>query len=1367
MRPLRLLSALALALCLPMLALAQGQAPAPSAPAPKPAASDAPQIHLSYLFSDGNIPGTLQAFDALMAERPDLKGKVDLQLLTESTAAQTPPDKAMSSNVLVFDTMNEQMLSKFNAENHTDLIGDVLKRGAVVGVGQGLLNQQTYVDRGVVWDPKARAYWEHSGPQNQLALMKFALAKAGVKGLTLPDPQTSLDFGYYYPDGKNGRVFATWDEFEAWRAANGKTHPGAPRVAIGFFKAAYYSGDTGWLNAIIDEIEKRGGEAIPIFGYPGPVAFHKLLMDPEGHPRADVGLGANFQFVDTESSKILEKVDIPAINIIALYGRSEKEWRDSRTGLSDFEGTFNLASPELAGTVAPTVVGTKEKVLDKTSGLYSVVTSPIPSQVSMAVSRALKYAALRRKANADKHIALIYYDFPPGKASIGASYLNVAESLANVLQKMKAEGYDVGDKVPSSDEVLAAITKARNVGSDAPGELKDMLGETQAERISIAQYRTWLDAMAPGLRDKIVRDWGEPEKSPLMSVQEDGETRFVIPTVRYGNIVLMPQPQRAWGEDLAPHHQYVAAYAWLRNGFKADAVVHVGTHGTLEWLNGRDTGLAEDDAPSALISDLPNAYIYNVDVVGEGLVARRRSMATLVDHMVPPFKPGGLTQELAKLGEFMNDVERNDSKNPELAARYAKQVRAQAIKLGIAKDIGLQDKADWDDDDLHKVEGYLLELNDQKIPYGLHAFGRTPDQEALDSTVQAIVSTDRSKLPEARKVEAEDMTQRIVQSGPRELDGLMKALSGRFVPAGMGGEPVRNPDSYPTGANFYGIDPDKVPKPAAWEMGSKLAEQVLQDHLKKTGRPMEKVSFIIWGDETMRHEGVLESQIFYLLGTKPIWDERGKVVGVEVIPRDKLGRPRVDIVIASAAEGMFSNVTKLMDEAVQRVKLLDEPDNVVRKNYLKAKAALIAKGVAPELADRMAGVRIFDEPPGTYELNTSTIVAKSGSWDTDAGFANDYIRKMGHGYGNGFWGEEMPDAFRLALSGTQTVVHSNSTALYGALDNDDMFMYMGGLASAIRSLDGKDPETLVTDTRDPGKPTMTDLGTFIGREFHSRYVNPTWIKGMQKEGYAGAGAMREFTEYLWGWNATVKSAVDDHMWKETFDTYVLDKQHLGMKDFFEKNSPFAYQDITARMLETVRKGYWNADPQTKAKLLSEYIESINKHGVNCTDVSCGNAKLLEYVMKEAAKAGVPAPAIANARGQLEKAMGKKIEVAAEALRQFTQKNDAREIAERAQGQQATQAMRAPSQAQAPAANTPAAAKAPSKAPAPPSKLQEAARKLLQGLVMTEETRTAAQPQKTQASKPPALSLWDVLWPMLVLLGLMAGWRWSDLARARA
>ena len=264
----------------------------------------------------------------------------------------------------------------------------------------------------------------------------------------------------------------------------------------------------------------------------------------------------------------------------------------------------------------------------------------------------------------------------------------------------------------------------------------------------------------------------------------------------------------------------------------------------------------------------------------------------------------------------------------------------------------------------------------------------------------------------------------------------------------------------------------KVPKPASWELGVKLAKQLLDNHRKTHGgKYPEKVSFVIWGDETMRHEGILESQIFYLLGTKPVWDARGKVTGVEVIPSDQLGRPRVDILIASAAEGMFYNVTRLMDEAVQRVKLIDERDNFVRRHYLATKRALEARGYTPDEADKRAGVRIFDEPPGIYNLNTSTIAGASGTWDTDKGMADDYLRKMGHGFGNGFWGEAMEDVFRMALSGTDTVVHSSSTMLYGALDNDDMFMYMGGLSNAIRSVsNGAEPEMVVTNTRDPGRP---------------------------------------------------------------------------------------------------------------------------------------------------------------------------------------------------------------------------------------------------------------------------------------------------------
>ncbi|RIV85496.1 cobaltochelatase subunit CobN [Aurantiacibacter xanthus] len=1348
------------------------------------AAQDEPEvIRLGYLFSDGQTPGTVAALRALFAERPDLRDRIEVRILTESSFSDTDAAAFRQNDVLVFDVMNQQMLDQFDEQNKADLLAET---GRVLGVGVGLQGEGHYTELGVEWDARARAYWEHGGLSNQLGLLKLALQRAGVEGLELPEPQLSLDFGYYYPDGGTGRVFADWDAFQQWRAEHGKLKQGAPRVAIGFFKANYYSGDMVLIDALIAEVEARGAEAVPIFGYPGAVAFRELLGTGDT-ARADVGLGLSFQFNDAEAAKLLEEVGIPVINLISLYGRSEEDWRNSPTGLSAFEGTFNLASPELAGTVAPTVVGTKERVNDPATGLTSVVTRPIAERVDMAVRRALNYADLSRTANADKRLAIMYYSYPPGRAGIAASYLNVAESLERIMQRLSEEGYDIGGEPPSAEAILADITsRARNVGSDAPGELAELIALGGAQRVPLAQYRAWLDALDPSLREKMLADWGDPADSMLMTEHRGEEVNLIVPALEYGNIRLMPQPSRAWGEDLemlyhaqnlAPSHQYLAAYAWVRETFDAHAVVHVGTHGTLEWLDGRDAGLGPDDAPDAMIGDLPDAYIYNVDVVGEGLVARRRGMATLVDHMVPPFVRGGLTEDLARLSELMNDHIQNESKNPELAAIYARQARDLAVELGIAKDLDLDPASSWSDEELHRVEDYMIALRGQIIPYGLHAFGRTPAPEAVDSTVEAILSIDRSALPEAVNLLGEEMEQRILASGPRELDGLMLALGGRFVPAGKGGEPVRNPDSYPTGANFYGIDPDKIPKPAAWEMGSTLAQQMLDDHVAKHGRYPEKISFVIWGDETMRHEGVLESQIFYMLGTRPVWDARGRVVDVKVIPREELGRPRVDIVIASTASGLFGGLTRLMDKAVQAVRVLDEPDNQIRQHYIEIKQALIASGVPEAEADQMAGVRIFDEPPGTFNLNTSDIVATSGSWDSDAGFANEYIRKMGHAYGNGYWGQPMPDVFALNLSGTEKVVHSNSTMLYGTLDNDDMYMYMGGLSSAIRSIDGADPELVITDTRDPGNPAMIGLEQFIGREFRSRYVNPKWIEGMQAEGYAGAGAMREFVEYLWGWEATTTEIIDDSMWNQTYETYVLDRQNLGMKQWFDANSPYAYQDITARMIETIRKDYWNADEETRATLVREYLENVAEHGVNCTAVSCGNGRMLEYVYAEAERTGLPADLIARTKGAFETAMGRTISEAARELEAFVASNDARAEAERAERRELVSRLPSSTRPNDAAREARGEGTEPVRAPtsraasggptAPPATgdAAPAGQPALTGQLMSEEI-TRREIPLLKEPVVAAISLRDLAGALALFLIVLLGWQFTDRRRGR-
>ena len=1292
-------------------------------------------IRITYLTVDATLPSIMSAWRSLLDERPDIRDRVAVTLLTESLLDVVDPQAVLATDVLILNTLDQETLARFEEAHDVDLVRHVARRGLVLAVDEGPHTREHYVDLGAAWDERARAFWRHSSVANQSGLLKHVLSGRGIPGLAVPDPAARLEAGYYHPDAAMGEsevspsgIFASWEAFDAWRRRAGKLRPGAARIAVGVYPASVHDADTMILDAVIAEVERQGAEAIPVFGYPAGEAFESLLRGAGGTVRADVALAFLFRFAGPDAGESLRALDIPVLNLIKLWGRSEVEWRASSQGLSLFEGTFQVFAPEMSGLVAPTVVGSRERRTDADTGLTVAVARPMAARVRRAVRRAMAYASLASTPEADKRVAVLLYNYPPGKASIGASYLNVAESISNILQRMRADGYDVGGAgidLSASAVGKEITTRARNVGGYPPGQLDALIEQGGAVRVPLEDYLRWLDGYPPAFRAKVIADWGDPADARVMAA----EGGFVIPAVRYGSVVLLPQPARGWGEDteklyhakdLAPHHQYVAAYSWLRAkapvGFGAQAVIHLGTHGTLEWLDGKDLGLSEDDAPDALIGDLPNLNVYNVDVVGEGLVARRRGMATLVDHMVPPFRPGGLLPELAKLAESVDDYHNNVHKNLRLTEAYADQVRRQATSLGMVKDLGVDLGTGAEiphETALHAIEDYLIELRGQNVPYGLHAFGRTPEPEMRESTVEAIVSVDRSLLPHNAAVLATEMERRILESGPRELDHLMRALDGRHVAVGVGGEPIRNPDVYPTGKNFYGIDPAKVPKPAAWKLGVDLAEQMLAEHLAEHGRYPEKVSFVIWQDETLRHEGIVESQIFHLLGTRPRWDARGRVVGVEVVPTRQLGRPRVDVVIASSATGMFSNVTRLMDEAVQKVKVLEEADNYVRRHYLATKVALIGRGYTVEDADRRAGVRIFNEAPGRFNLNTSRIAAASGTWDSDLPMADEYLSKMGNGYGNGFWGEPMEDVFRLTLSGTEQVVHSSSTMVYGALDNDDFYMYMGGLAAAVRRIDGESPEMVVTNTRDPGRPEMTGIDEFIGAEFRTRYVNPTWIEGMQREGYAGASEMRRFVEYLWGWDATVPETVDDAMWSESFAVYVEDRHALGLKAFFDEHSPHAYQDITGRMVETIRKDYWAADDATTERLLREHVQSVAAHGVGCSSHTCGNPRFLRYVLERGAAMNVPGPVLEAYRAAMEQAIGADIETAAAVAEEFARRNDAR--------------------------------------------LARPANTGIEGYLMTETTRDSA-PSPDVASTNPLADGWDSLWVGLPAVGLLLAWR---------
>lgn len=406
-------------------------------------------------------------------------------------------------------------------------------------------------------------------------------------------------------------------------------------------------------------------------------------------------------------------------------------------------------------------------------------------------------------------------------------------------------------------------------------------------------------------------------------------------------------------------------------------------------------------------------------------------------------------------------------------------------------------------------------------------------------------------------------------------------------------------------------------------MGVNLAKELIEGYKKRHGIYPDKLTFNLWGVETIRHEGVMDSQIMYLMGIKPKWDERGRVIGVEAIPRSELGRPRIDVTIVPSGlyRDLFSNLMALLDKAVSLAKEQNEEDNILRSNVMKTKKMLMEKGIEEDKAERLASVRLFTVPSGAYGTNLDKVIPLSNTWDNEKQVADVFFMRMSYMYGQGFWGDKVSNQqsavssqedisltlFKNALSGSKIAVHSRSGNVYATLDNDDFFQYLGGTAMAIRAVDGKTPEVYVTNMSNPKMPRQETLEKFMGREMRARYLNPEWIKAMMKEGYAGARFVDKVVEHLWGWQVTVPEAVDSAKWNEMYETYVLDRNGLGIKEMFRQSkNMWAYQSIVARMLETVRKDYWKPDKKVVETLAKEYAESVKEVGLACCDHTCNN-----------------------------------------------------------------------------------------------------------------------------------------------------------------
>jgi cobaltochelatase CobN len=1086
---------------------------------------------------------------------------------------------------------------------------------------------------GLTRDETLRAYTEEGGLENMIAMLHRMLVRDFGFKLRYAEPKSFPESGLWNP--RTRQVFSSLD---AYARDYHSAHPGTenrPWVAVIFYRATVQAGVSPLLESIMSSLEARGLNVVPVFGYPSEAPLAKYLLEQKGGKErsrvaAIVGLAFKMTSAPDKAIPVMQRLDVPMVNVVTLHDQTREEWEVSPLGLSLYERSWQIAAPEFPGAIAPTVIASRERKLDKDTGQTYTVDTPIPERIARMADRIKKYVDLRQTANADKRVAVIYYNYPPGKENIGASYLNVLpRSLWQILSRLEQEGYNATGR-PETEQALFDVLHEHgsNVNTRTPGELEKLVRGGNAILLPVADYRKWFNRQPEKLRNEMVKSWGEPEAATTMLWKDaQGKPHFVFPAQRFGNLLFAPQPTRGGEGDvqkmyhditLPPHHQYLAFYLWLQQGYQVQAMVHVGTHATHEWLSGKEVGFTAADPSEAMVADVPQIYPYIVDDIGEALQAKRRGMATIVSHMTPPFDKASLNSELLTLRGLVDDYLVAAQKGESATAARLSEINTAATKLGVLKDIGKTTLENGGDVEI--LEHYLKEVGETQTPYGLHTFGVAPEEKLRLSTADAI-------LGEAGKLSKKEYQRRrrelaglLEQSGRAELDALVAGLAGRYVAAGSGNDPIRNPASLPTGRNLYGFDPTRLPTPGTWAQGKKLAETFVADYIAEhDGEYPDRVVFNLWSTETMRHEGVTEAEILALMGVEPVWNERGRIDGVKLIPRDKLGRPRVDVTMVPSGlyRDALPNLMQLLDDAVTVVKDEQEADNPIRAHVEDARRILLEKGVAPEDAKRMAAVRIFTEPSGAYGTGVESVIQASNTWKKDTEVSAVYFNRVGHLFGQGYWSDRPGgaalsiDIFKLALKDAKAAIHARSSHLYGTLDNDDVFQYLGATSMAIREVNGgKSPETVILNLADGKGGKHESIDKFMGREMRARYTNPEWIKAMMKEGYAGARFVREVTDYLWGWQVTVPEAVDAAKWQEMYETYVLDRNQLDLREKFrEADNVLAYQAIVDRMLVAINKGYWQADPAVKKHLEEFNRELIAEAGVSCDETSCSSAEV--------------------------------------------------------------------------------------------------------------------------------------------------------------
>ncbi|MCF3120485.1 MULTISPECIES: cobaltochelatase subunit CobN [Streptomyces] len=1103
---------------------------------------------------------------------------------------------------------------------------------------------------------EAHAYLAHGGPANLEQLARF-----------LSDTVLLTGHGFEPP-----AAAPSWGPLE--RTARTVEGTVVPTVAVLYYRAHHMSGNTAFVDALCGAIEDAGARPLPLYvaslRAPEPELIEELraadaivttVLAAGGTKPAEASAGGDDESWDAGA---LTGLDVPILQALCLTG-SRAAWEENDEGVSPLDAASQIAVPEFDGRLITVPFSFKE--IDE-DGLPAYVADA--ERAARVAGIAVRHARLKHVPAPDKRLALVLSAYPTKHSRIGnAVGLDTPASAVALLRRLIDEGYDFGpaEEIPGlvsgdGDELIRALI-------DAGGHDQDWLTEEQLAanpvRIPAADYKRWYATLPAELRESVEEHWGPAPGEMFLDRSRvgqggDPEGDIVLAALRRGNLLVVIQPPRGFGEnpiaiyhdpDLPPSHHYLAAYRWIAaaasdGGFGADAMIHLGKHGNLEWLPGKNAGLSAACGPDAALGDLPLIYPFLVNDPGEGTQAKRRVHATLIDHLVPPMARADSYGDIARLEQLLDEYAQISSMDPAKLPAIRAQIWTliQAAKLD--HDLGLEERPEDDgfDDFLLHVDGWLCEIKDAQIRDGLHVLGQAPSDTDRVNLVLAILRARQiwggtTALPGLREAlgldesaatrtgadEAEEKARALVQAMddagwdpaavaavtgdlgdqvaavlrfaahevvPRlaattaELDHALHALRGGFVPAGPSGSPLRGlVNVLPTGRNFYSVDPKAVPSRLAWETGQALADSLVERYQQDNeGAYPTSVGLSLWGTSAMRTAGDDVAEAMALLGVRPVWDDASRrVTGLEAVPLDELGRPRIDVTlrISGFFRDAFPHTIGLLDDAVRLAASLDEPaeQNLVRAH---AQADLAEHG-----DERRATTRIFGSRPGTYGAGLLQLI-DSRDWRTDADLAEVYTVWGGYAYGRGLEGRPARAEMETAYKRIAVAAKNTDTREHDIADSDDYFQYHGGMVATVRALRGTAPEAYIGDSTRPETVRTRTLVEETSRVFRARVVNPKWIEAMRRHGYKGAFELAATVDYLFGYDATT-GVIADWMYDKLTETYVLDPTN---RQFLQEANPWALHGIAERLLEAESRGMWaKPDPAVLEALRQAYLET--------------------------------------------------------------------------------------------------------------------------------------------------------------------------------